>query len=53
MNEPAISLSVLSPPSGEVKGPGIVNWSEEGSKMIAHIPFYILNEQEGKDLMSI
>ncbi|XP_020103580.1 AP-5 complex subunit zeta-1 isoform X2 [Ananas comosus] len=47
MNEPAISLSVLGPPSGGVKGPGIVNWNEGGSKMIANIPFYILNEQEG------
>ncbi|XP_073004613.1 uncharacterized protein [Typha latifolia] len=47
MNEPAIALSVLGPSTGKVHGPGIVNWSEGGSKMIAHIPFYILNEQEG------
>lgn len=47
MNEPAICQSVLGPSSGPVQGPGTVNWSEGGSKMIAHIPFYILNEQEG------
>lgn len=50
MNEPAICLSVLGPSrpsSGHMQSPGIVNWSEGGSKMIAHIPFYILGEQEG------
>lgn len=51
MNEPAICLSVLGPsrPSdGNMQKPGTVNWSEGGTKMIAHIPFYILGEQEGK-----
>lgn len=47
MDEPAISLSILGPSSTQVQGPGIVNWSEGGSKMISHIPFYILNEEEG------
>ncbi|XP_058072615.1 uncharacterized protein LOC131221378 isoform X2 [Magnolia sinica] len=47
MNEPAISLSVLGASSGSHPSPGTVNWSEGGSKMIAHIPFYILAEQEG------
>lgn len=48
MSEPAICLSVLGSSTRHVNDPGIVNWSEGGSKMIAHIPFYILNEQEGK-----
>lgn len=47
MNEPAICLSVLGPSHGQVKNPGLVNWSEGGRKMIAHIPFYILGVQEG------
>ncbi|XP_021287939.1 AP-5 complex subunit zeta-1 [Herrania umbratica] len=50
MNEPAICLSVLGPsrPShGQMHYPGTVNWNEGGTKMIAHIPFYILGEQEG------
>lgn len=50
MNEPAICLSVLGPsrPShGHMQNPGTVNWSEGSKKMIAHIPFYILGEQEG------
>nr|POE80491.1 ap-5 complex subunit zeta-1 [Quercus suber] len=50
MNEPAICLSVLGPsrPScGFTRNPGTVNWSDGGTKMIAHIPFYILGEQEG------
>ncbi|XP_031500188.1 uncharacterized protein LOC116264226 isoform X2 [Nymphaea colorata] len=47
MNEPAICLSVLGPVSGCGPKPGTVNWSEGGSKMVAHIPFYLLNEQEG------
>ncbi|CAK7338388.1 unnamed protein product [Dovyalis caffra] len=50
MNEPAICLSVLGPsrPSeGNMQKPGTVNWSEGGTKMIAHIPFYILGEQKG------
>lgn len=48
MNEPAICLSVLGPSHGQVKNPGLVNWSEGGRKMIAHIPFYILGVQEGE-----
>ncbi|WOH04214.1 hypothetical protein DCAR_0623623 [Daucus carota subsp. sativus] len=50
MNEPAICLSVLGPSrpsSGHMLCPGVVNWSEGGTKMVAHIPFYILGEQEG------
>ncbi|KAA8523712.1 hypothetical protein F0562_010135 [Nyssa sinensis] len=49
MNEPAICSSVLGPsrPShGCMQNPGTVNWTDGGSKMIAHIPFYILGEQE-------
>lgn len=52
MNEPAISLSVLGPsrPSpGQGQNPGTVKWSDGATKMIAHIPFYILGEQEGID----
>lgn len=51
MNEPAICLSVLGPsrPScGQAQNPGTVNWSEGRTKMIAHIPFYILGEHEGQ-----
>lgn len=54
MNEPAISLSVLGPsqPSCEnIQNPGTVNWSEGSTKMIAHIPFYILGDQEGKPIL--
>lgn len=50
MNDPAICLSILGPcrPSGGQKRyPGTAKWSEGGRKMIAHIPFYILGEQEG------
>ncbi|KAJ0966120.1 hypothetical protein J5N97_027258 [Dioscorea zingiberensis] len=47
MNEPAICSSVLGPSSGGNQGPGTVKWNEGGSKMISHIPFYILSEQEG------
>ncbi|KAL4201674.1 hypothetical protein AMTRI_Chr02g259780 [Amborella trichopoda] len=47
MNEPAICLSVLGPSRGCDQGPGTINWSEGGSKMVSHIPFYILCEQEG------
>ncbi|XP_039072243.1 AP-5 complex subunit zeta-1-like isoform X2 [Hibiscus syriacus] len=50
MDEPGICLSVLGPsrPSnGLVHHPGTVNWIEGGTKMVAHIPFYILGEQEG------
>ncbi|XP_073026443.1 uncharacterized protein [Primulina eburnea] len=50
MNEPAVCMSILGPvhPSSEVKQySGIVNWDEGSTKMIAHIPFYILGGQEG------
>ncbi|PON61431.1 hypothetical protein PanWU01x14_145510 [Parasponia andersonii] len=50
MNEPAISLSVLGPsrPSGAPgHNPGTIKWSDGATKMNAHIPFYILGEQEG------
>ncbi|KAL8098589.1 hypothetical protein AgCh_031390 [Apium graveolens] len=50
MSEPAICLSVLGPSrpsSGHMLCPGVVNWSEGGTKMVAHIPFYVLGEQDG------
>ncbi|KAL6185327.1 hypothetical protein ACLB2K_041461 [Fragaria x ananassa] len=50
INEPAIASSVLGPsrpPHGQMQKPGSVKWSEGTTKMIAHIPFYILGEQEG------
>ncbi|KAL6189013.1 hypothetical protein ACLB2K_040403 [Fragaria x ananassa] len=50
INEPPIASSVLGPsrPShGQMQKPGSVKWSEGATKMIAHIPFYILGEQEG------
>jgi AP-5 complex subunit zeta-1 len=47
LNEPAICLSVLGPSTAQGNGPGIVNWSEGGTKMVAHIPFYLLAEQKG------
>ncbi|KAK9084870.1 hypothetical protein Sjap_025281 [Stephania japonica] len=47
MNEPALCMSVLGPLSGHQGSPGTVNWTDGGSKMIAHVPFYILNDQEG------
>ncbi|KAM3370408.1 hypothetical protein ACQJBY_017993 [Aegilops geniculata] len=50
MNEPAICLSVLGPSTAQGNGPGIVNWSEGGTKMVAHIPFYLLAEQKGVKL---
>ncbi|KAH1121071.1 hypothetical protein J1N35_004231, partial [Gossypium stocksii] len=49
MDDPALCLSVLRPsrPShGHPQNPGTVNWNDGGTKMIAHIPFYILGEQE-------
>lgn len=49
LNEPAICMSVLGSsrhPKGE-KYPGTVNWGDGGTKMIAHIPFYILAGQAG------
>lgn len=50
MNESAICLSVLGPSAKSAQDPGTVNWSEGGSMMISHIPFYLLNEQEGMRL---
>lgn len=47
LNEPAINLSVLGPSAQHAKEPGIVNWHEGGSKMVSHVPFYLLNAQEG------
>ncbi|XP_008244381.1 PREDICTED: AP-5 complex subunit zeta-1 [Prunus mume] len=50
MTEPAISLSVMGPsrPShGQMQNPGTVKWSDGATKMIAHVPFYILGGQEG------
>ncbi|XP_071907516.1 uncharacterized protein [Coffea arabica] len=50
MNEPALCLSVLGPsrPSSKsIQDPGTVNWKEGSKRMIAHLPFYILGEQEG------
>lgn len=54
MNEPAISLSVLGPsrPSnGQGQNPGSIKWSDGATKIVAHIPFYILGEQEGNDIL--
>lgn len=51
MNEPAICLSILGPcesPSKGIQKLGTVNWSEGGTKMISHLPFYLLGAQEGK-----
>jgi len=48
MNEPAICLSVLGSSTAQGNGPGIVNWCEGGTKMVAHVPFYLLAEQKGK-----
>ncbi|KAK3021268.1 hypothetical protein RJ639_047259 [Escallonia herrerae] len=54
MNEPAICTSVLGPSrpsSGGMQDPGTVSWNEGGTKMIAHIPFYILSEQKGNKFL--
>ncbi|KAK9089656.1 hypothetical protein Scep_028738 [Stephania cephalantha] len=51
MNEPALCMSVLGPSSGHQGSPGTVNWAVGGSKMIAHVPFYILNDQEALSLV--
>jgi len=52
MNEPAICLSVLGPSTEDSQDPGTVNWCQGGSKMISHVPFYLLNEQEGKRILT-
>ncbi|KAK2380933.1 AP-5 complex subunit zeta-1 [Trifolium repens] len=50
MKDPAICSSILGPsrPSqGTTQKIGSINWNEGATKMTAHIPFYILGEQEG------
>ncbi|XP_047342556.1 AP-5 complex subunit zeta-1 [Impatiens glandulifera] len=50
MDEPAICLSVLGPSQTSdenMQKPGVVNWREAGKQMVAHIPFYVLGQQEG------
>ncbi|XP_057451598.1 uncharacterized protein LOC130743388 [Lotus japonicus] len=50
MKDPAICSSILGPSrssQGTTQKIGSMNWSEGATKMIAHIPFYILGEQEG------
>lgn len=50
LSDPGVSLSILGPSkpaSEDAHNPGTVNWSQGGTKMVAHIPFYILREQEG------
>ncbi|XP_054810956.1 uncharacterized protein LOC129312398 isoform X3 [Prosopis cineraria] len=50
LNEPAICSSILGPsrPSqGTMQKAGSINWNEGATKMIAHIPFYLLGELEG------
>ncbi|GAB2284660.1 hypothetical protein Dimus_019113 [Dionaea muscipula] len=48
MNEPAICLSILGPSQHSrlpKPNPGTVNWGEGSTKMVSHIPFYILANQ--------
>jgi hypothetical protein len=55
MKDPAICSSILGPsrPSqGTTQKIGSINWNEGATKMIAHIPFYILGEQEGEGYLS-
>jgi len=48
MNERALCRTILAPADDpDMTDTGIVNWHNRGTKMIANIPFYILNEQEG------
>lgn len=50
MKDPAICSSILGPSrssQGATQKIGSINWNEGATKMIAHIPFYILGEQEG------
>ncbi|KAK4255656.1 hypothetical protein QN277_008629 [Acacia crassicarpa] len=50
MNEPAICSSILGPSrpaQGTKQKAGNINWNEGATKMIAHIPFYLLGELEG------
>ncbi|KAK1280000.1 hypothetical protein QJS04_geneDACA018180 [Acorus gramineus] len=53
MNDPTICFSVLGPSGSQDLGPGMVNWSEGSSKMVSHVPFYILNEQEVRQMPPI
>ena len=51
MNDPAICSSILGPSrssQGTAQKVGSINWNEGATKMIAHVPFYILGEQEGE-----
>ena len=51
MKDPAICSSILGPTrpaQGTAQKVGSINWSEGSTKMIAHIPFYIVGEQEGE-----
>ncbi|XP_019449098.1 PREDICTED: AP-5 complex subunit zeta-1 [Lupinus angustifolius] len=47
MNDPAICSSILGPSHGTAQKVGSINWNEGATKMVAHIPFYVLGEQEG------
>uniref|UniRef100_A0A9I9DGX2 AP-5 complex subunit zeta-1 n=1 Tax=Cucumis melo TaxID=3656 RepID=A0A9I9DGX2_CUCME len=50
LSDPGVSLSILGPSkpaSEDAHNPGTVDWSQGRNKMVAHIPFYILREQEG------
>ncbi|CAI8617349.1 unnamed protein product [Vicia faba] len=50
MKDPAICSSILGPSRSSPGTPqkiGSINWNEGATKMTAHIPFYILGEQEG------
>ncbi|RYR21299.1 hypothetical protein Ahy_B03g066591 [Arachis hypogaea] len=48
MNDPAICASILGPSRSSTGKVGSINWNEGATKMIAHVPFYILGEQEGE-----
>ncbi|KAJ1441882.1 Armadillo-type fold [Sesbania bispinosa] len=51
MKDPAICSSILGPSrssQGTTQRIGSINWNDGATKMIAHIPFYILGEQEGE-----
>ncbi|KGN66697.1 AP-5 complex subunit zeta-1 [Cucumis sativus] len=50
LSDPGVSLSILGPSKPAIEdshNPGTVDWSQGRTKMVAHIPFYILREQEG------
>ncbi|XP_022139677.1 LOW QUALITY PROTEIN: uncharacterized protein LOC111010525 [Momordica charantia] len=46
LSDPGVSLSILGPSRQAALNPG-TDWSQGGTKMVAHIPFYILCEHEG------